>query len=244
MKRVAIFGAGSAIAQAFARQLAMEGAHLYLVARNQTALVDIADDLRARGAGKVSVAAADLAELSALPALCDRARASLGGIDIALVAHGVLPDQAECEKSPEAIQRIMQVNTLSPMLLLSRLGAIMAEQGAGALAVISSVAGDRGRPSNYIYGASKASLSVMGEGLALSLASKGVDVLVVKPGFVDTPMTAAFPKGPLWSSSNDVADEIVTAIKKRKRGVLYTPGWWRLIMLVIKFAPSFLVRRL
>jgi len=244
MRRVVIFGAGSAIAQSFARRLAPEGARFYLVARNETALDDMANDLLARGAQEVSVRAADLSDVDGLAGLCDLARNALGGIDIALVAHGVLPEQAECEASSERLRDVMMINALSPMTLLTQLGRIMAEQRTGALAVLSSVAGDRGRPSNYVYGASKAALSVMAEGLSLSLAGKGVDVLVIKPGFVDTPMTASFRKGLLWSSADRIALVILNAIKKRRRGVVYAPGWWRLIMLAIKFAPGFLVRRL
>ncbi len=124
------------------------------------------------------------------------------------------------------------------------IGSILSAQKSGSLVVISSVAGDRGRPSNYIYGASKALLSVLGEGMALKLAANGVKVLVVKPGFVDTKMTAAFPKGPLWASAADVGGAIAAAVKAGKSGIIYTPGWWRLVMLIIKFAPGFLVRRL
>ena len=117
-------------------------------------------------------------------------------------------------------------------------------QGHGSLVILSSVAGDRGRPSNYIYGSAKALLSTLGEGMALELAPLGIKVLVVKPGFVDTKMTAAFKKGALWASAADVGGAIVGAVKSGKTGVLYTPRWWQLIMLVIKHAPGFVVRRI
>jgi decaprenylphospho-beta-D-erythro-pentofuranosid-2-ulose 2-reductase len=244
MSRVLIFGATSAIAQEVARGFAMDGARFFLVARNETALADIAADLEVRGATEVVTRTLDLGDLALLDELCETARAALGGIDVALIAHGVLPDQAACEASGAAMLDVMRVNTQSPAALMTRLGNIMAAQGSGSLVVISSVAGDRGRPSNYIYGASKAFLSVMGEGMALAFAPKGVSVLVVKPGFVDTPMTSAFPKGPLWASAQAVGGDIVAAIKKGKRGVIYTPFWWRLIMLIIRFAPGFVVRRI
>jgi len=244
MSRVLIFGATSAIAQETARRFAADGARFFLVARNEAALADIAADLEVRGATEVTVRVADLAELGALEGLCDTAQAALGGIDIALIAQGVLPDQTACEASVVETLDMLRVNTAGPAALMVRLGDIFSRQGSGALVVISSVAGDRGRPSNYIYGASKALLSVMGEGMALALAGKGVNVLVVKPGFVDTPMTAAFPKGALWASAQTVGGEIADAVKKGRRGVIYTPFWWRFIMLVIRFAPGFLVRRL
>jgi short-subunit dehydrogenase len=244
MLRIAIFGAASGIAEATARAFAGDGAHFFLVARNATALTDIAADLKVRGAGRVDTHAADLGDLGLLSALCDEARETLGGVDVALVAHGVLPDQEACEASVDATLGVLQINTLSPAVLMTRLGSIMSAQGHGSIVVLSSVAGDRGRPSNYIYGASKALLSVLGEGMALKLAERGVKVLIVKPGFVDTKMTASFKKGLLWASAPAVGARIVAAVKAGENGVLYAPGWWRFIMLVIKLAPGFLVRRM
>ncbi len=244
MQRIAIFGATSGIAEAAARVFAGDGARFFLVARNEVALGDMVADLKVRGAGGVETRKADLSDMGALAALCDEANEALGGIDVALIAHGVLPDQAACEASAEETLNVLQINTLSPAALMIRLGAILATQGSGALVILSSVAGDRGRPSNFIYGASKALLSTLGQGMALKLAARGVKVLVVKPGFVDTKMTAAFTKGLLWASAADVGGAIAAAVKAGRSGTIYTPGWWRLIMLVIKFAPGFLVKRM
>ena len=244
MLRIAIFGATSGIAEAAARLFANEGAQFFLFARDAMALTDVAADLKVRGAGRVDTRAADLRETGALAALCNEARETLGGIDVALIAHGVLPDQETCEASADATLDVLQINTMSPAALMIHLGAIMSAQGSGSLVVLSSVAGDRGRPSNFVYGASKALLSTLGEGMALKLAARGVKVLVVKPGFVDTKMTAAFRKGLLWASASDVGGAIVAAVKAGRSGTIYTPGWWRLIMLVIKFAPGFVVRRM
>lgn len=244
MLRIAIFGATSGIAEAAARLFALEGAHFFLLARDTMALTDMAADLKVRGAGRVDTRVADLSETAALASLCDEAKETLGVIDVALIAHGVLPDQEACEASADATLDVLQINTMSPAALMIHLGALMSAQGSGSLVVLSSVAGDRGRPSNFIYGASKALLSVLGEGMALKLAARGVKVLVVKPGFVDTKMTAAFKKGLLWASASDVGSAIVAAVKAGRSGTIYTPQWWRLIMLVIKFAPGFLVRRM
>ncbi|MEN6542646.1 SDR family NAD(P)-dependent oxidoreductase [Parvibaculum sp.] len=244
MNRILIFGATSAIAQEVARNLAKEGASFFLVARSAVALGDISADLTVRGAASVMTRVADLAVLDTLADLCDEGRDALGGIDVAVIAHGILPDQKACENSVDATLGALRVNAMSPAALMTRLGEIIGHQGSGSLVVISSVAGDRGRPSNYVYGASKALLSVMGEGMALALGSKGVNVLVVKPGFVDTPMTAAFPKGPLWASAKSVGDGIVEAVRKGRRGVIYAPFWWRFIMLVIRFAPGFVVSKI
>ena len=245
MTRIVIFGATSAIAQAAARQWAAAGgARFVLVGRNETALGDIAADLVARGAEEAITKPADLAALDGLGRLCAEAEEALGEIDIALIAHGVLPDQAEVTASADALLTNLGVNALSPAALMVETGRVMKCCGHGSLVVISSVAGDRGRPSNWAYGGAKAMLSVMGEGMGLELDSAGVNVLVVKPGFVDTPMTADFPKGPLWASADQVAGSIVRAVRRNRRGVLYAPGWWRWIMLVVAFAPGFLVKRL
>ena len=244
MQRIVIFGATSGIAEATARAFAKAGTKFFLVARNQTALDDIAADLKTRGADSVETHVADLADIASLPALCQTVDKSLGGIDVALIAHGVLPEQEKCINLSQETLDLLQVNTVSPSILMIEIGNILVAQGSGHLVVLSSVAGDRGRPSNYIYGASKALLSVLGEGMALDLASKGVQVLVVKPGFVDTKMTAAFKKGALWASASDIANAIVSAVSSGKNGILYTPRWWQLIMLVIKHAPGFVVRRM
>ena len=243
MKRVAIFGATSAIAEAAARQWAAEGSRFFLAGRNETALGDIAADLKARGAEEVSTKSADLAVVDELARLCHDAEGALGGVDIALIAHGVLPDQAKVTASASALLENLAVNALSPAALMIELAQIMKRQGHGHLVVISSVAGDRGRPSNWAYGGAKAMLSVMGEGMGLELDGSGVSVVVVKPGFVDTPMTADFPKGPLWASPDQVAEAMVKAVSAGGSRVIYTPFWWRWIMLIVKFAPGFVIQR-
>lgn len=244
MLRIAIFGATSGIAEAAARVFAKDGAQFFLCGRDAVALADMAADLKVRGGTRIDIGVADLIDTRALSALCEEARATLDCIDVALIAHGVLPEQEACEASTEKTLEVLQVNTMSPAALMMELGAIMSAQGSGSIVILSSVAGDRGRPSNFIYGASKALLSVLGEGMALKLAARGVKVLVVKPGFVDTKMTAVFSKGLLWASAAEVGGMIAAAVKAGRSGTIYTPGWWRLIMLVVKFAPGFVVRRM
>ena len=244
MQRIVIFGATSGIAEATAREFAKEGASFVLVGRNVEALGDIGADLKVRGAGSVEILPTELSDVDALPKLCADVGVKLGGIDVAIIAHGVLPDQEACEASADTLLDVLKINTLSPAVLMTELAQLMLSQGSGTIVVLSSVAGDRGRPSNYVYGASKTLLSVLGEGMALKLKERGVKVLVVKPGFVDTKMTAAFKKGALWASAAQVGASIVTAVKAGKSGVIYTPRWWQLIMLVIKLAPEFVVRRL
>lgn len=244
MSSVVIFGANSAIAQAVARVLAADGARFHLVGRDGQALSDIEADLKVRGASAVTTRSADLSQLERLGEVCDEAEEKLDDIDIALIAHGILPDQPQCEVSMDAALAAITVNASSPSLLMLRLAQIMKKKGRGTLVVLSSVAGDRGRPSNYVYGASKASLSVMGEGMALALKHHGVNVVVVKPGFVDTKMTTAFPKGPLWAKPEAIAAAILQAIRRGASGTIYAPAWWRMIMTVVKLAPGFVVKRL
>lgn len=244
MQRIVIFGATSGIAEATAREFAKEGTSFVLVGRDVEALGDIGADLKVRGAGSVEILPSELSDVDALPKLCADVGVKLGGIDVAIIAHGVLPDQEACEASADTLLDVLKINTLSPAVLMTELAQLMLSQGSGTIVVLSSVAGDRGRPSNYVYGASKTLLSVLGEGMALKLKERGVKVLVVKPGFVDTKMTAAFKKGALWASAAQVGASIVTAVKAGKSGVIYTPRWWQLIMLVIKLAPEFVVRRL
>ena len=137
----------------------------------------------------------------------------------------------------------MQTNALSVISLLTLLANHFEQQRHGCIAVISSVAGDRGRQSNYVYGTAKGALSIFLQGLRNRLHKSGVQVLTVKPGFVDTPMTASLPKGPLWATPEKVAEDIDKAIEN-KRNVLYTPSFWFLIMAIIKSVPESIFKRL
>ena len=187
--------------------------------------------------------ARDLGDTSTHAELIERAQAFLQGIDVVLIAYGSLPDQAACETDVEQMLTELNTNFISVTALLTRLANELEKQGSGVLAVISSVAGDRGRQSNYVYGAAKGGLSVFLQGLRNRLASKGVHVLTVKPGFVDTPMTTDFKKGLLWVSAETVAQGIVRAITK-KRNTVYLPGFWWAIMLVIKLIPEPVFKRM
>lgn len=240
---VVIFGATSAIAQACARLLAAEGGRFFLVARQADNLNAVADDLRVRGASSVNNAVADLLELGRHRELCRAAQVQLGCIDIAVVAHGVLPDQARCEVDSDQAQRAIAANFTSAASLLLELAPILEAQRQGSLVVFGSVAGDRGKRSNYIYGAAKAGLHVLQQGLMTRLAPLGVHVLLVKPGFVDTPMTAGFRKGLLWTTPERAARAIVGAIERR-RMTIYVPWYWRAIMLVIRILPDRIFVRL
>ena len=243
MKKVLILGATSAIAQATVRLLAARGAALYLVGRNAANLDAVAKDAATRGASQVEQEAVDLDDTAAHEALVERAAQALGGLDGALIAHGVLGEQKACERSWADAQKVLHTNFLSAASLLTVLGNRFEAQKAGTLVVLSSVAGDRGRQSNYVYGASKGALTVFLQGLRNRLAPAGVAVVTVKPGFVDTPMTAHVAKNKLFASPEQVARGILRAADGRKDEV-YVPGFWALIMLIIRTIPEGVFKRM
>lgn len=243
MKTIVIFGATSAIAKAVARLYAKEGNALFLVGRNEEQTQTLASDLKVRGAKAVHYALADLAKPEQHPPLIATIKQAFPKIDIVLIAHGVLPNQDACNQDAEKTIDAMTVNFISPISMLTLLANEMQAQGAGAIAVISSVAGERGRQSNYVYGAAKGGLSIFLQGMRNRLHAKGVAVLTIKPGFVDTPMTASFKKGALWAKPEQVAKGIVKAIEKR-RDEVYLPAFWKWIMLVIRQIPESLFKRL
>jgi NAD(P)-dependent dehydrogenase (short-subunit alcohol dehydrogenase family) len=243
-RRVLIVGATSAIAQAVARMYAQQGARLALLARNRQYLDTVASDLRVRGASALWTEAADLLDLERHQALVDQAQQALGGLDVALVAHGVLPVQAEALADRRIAAVCWQTNFVSAASFLEAVAQRMEEAGQGTLGVVSSVAGDRGRAGNYVYGASKAALSAYASGLGQRLASKGVRVVLVKPGPVDTPMMAGRPSlGGLLADVDVVGRRIHRGLERGWR-VFYAPGYWRLIMGVLKLLPTALYERL
>jgi short-subunit dehydrogenase/FAD/FMN-containing dehydrogenase len=241
---VAIFGATSDIAMAVARRYAEAGWRLVLIGRNTAALADAAADLATRGAGAVAVQPADFARLSDLPAVAQAAWERFGGLDVALVAYGTLPDQRAAEQDAAAAEAALQTNFSSPVLLLTALASRFAAAGRrGSIAAITSVAGDRGRQSNALYGAAKGGLQRYLEGLRHRLAAQGVSVLDIRPGFVASKMTAHLDRsGPLWASPERVAADIVRAIAGH-RAVLYTPWFWRVVMTIIRNLPRAIFHR-
>lgn len=238
-----VFGATSAIAVAVARLLAIEGRNFVLVARNQEILERLAADLTVRGAKRCHVRVADLADDSAHGGLIEGIERDFGVIDSAILAWGVLENQEQLQSDFSGVKQLFQVNLLSPISLLEIVARSMESRRSGTIAVISSVAGDRGRMSNYMYGASKAGLTQYLEGLGNRLWHSGVHLLIIKPGFVDTPMTAHLSKRPLVAQPDDVARDIVRALKW-KLPTVYTPVVWWPIMEIIRHLPSFVFRRL
>jgi decaprenylphospho-beta-D-erythro-pentofuranosid-2-ulose 2-reductase len=235
MQRVLIIGASSAIAMATARLLAARGDQLVLAGRNEERLQLLAQDLRLRGAAGVELQHFDARAETDYASFAAEAWGS--GVDLMLIAHGSLPEQLAVQDDPVATQRALQVNAVSVVAMLAAFAGRFEARGKGSIVVISSVAGDRGRQSNYLYGAAKGMLTVYMQGLRNRLSKQGVGVLTVKPGFVDTPMTADFDKGLLWAQPEAIASGILAAVKKG-RAVVYLPGFWRYIMLLIKLIPE------
>jgi decaprenylphospho-beta-D-erythro-pentofuranosid-2-ulose 2-reductase len=241
--KVLIVGATSAIAQAVARPMAARGDTLFLLARSEERLAALEADLRIRGAPLVGSSTFDAAALERHAALLQQAHTQMGGIDVVLVAYGTLNEQQACERDVGQTLQALHTNGTSVIALLTLLANRFEAQGHGTLAVIGSVAGDRGRQSNYVYGTAKGMLAIFLQGLRNRLHKRGVNVLTIKPGFVDTPMTAAFEKGPLWASPEQIASRIILAIDKGW-DVVYAPAFWRLIMLVITTIPERVFKRL
>ncbi len=237
-RTVLVLGATSAIANAYARQRASAGGRLVLVGRQAARLDAVAADLRARGASEVATVATDLADMAdAEPRFADMI-ARLGPPDEVLIAYGVLGEQAAAQDSADETRRLIDVNFTSAALWLQLAAKHLVEDGRPrTLVVIGSVAGDRGRQSNYVYGAAKAGLDAFAEGLAHRLHGTSVKVVTVKPGFVDTPMTAHLDRsGPLWAKPEAIAGAIDRAVAKGQR-IVYAPWFWRPIMAAVRFAP-------
>jgi short-subunit dehydrogenase len=242
-RRVLIIGATSAIAAETARAYAEQGASLFLTARDAARLDAIAADLRLRGARRVETAVLDVRDVERHEALMQAAANALGALDVALLAHGVLPDQRRCEASVADTRGALEVNFTSTVALLTLLANRFEAQRGGTIAVIGSVAGDRGRQSNYVYGAAKGGLAIFLQGLRNRLHRSGVGVITLKPGFVDTPMTAGVPKGALFASARRAGRAVHRAIESR-RNVAYIPWFWRPIMAAVKSLPEAMFKRL
>ncbi len=243
MRRILIVGATSAIAQEVSKRFASAGDSLFLVARDGRKLDSVAQDLRVRGARKVACAALDVNDFEKHEPLIQEANEALDGLDGVLIAHGTLPDQKACEADYKVAERELNTNFLSVVSLLTPIANRFEAQRGGFIAVISSVAGDRGRQSNYLYGTAKGATSLFLQGLRNRLHPAGVSVITIKPGFVDTPMTKDIGKNALFAQPEQVAAGIVKAVEQ-KREVVYLPSFWRMVMLLIRAVPEPLFKRL
>jgi len=242
-KRILVLGATSGIAEACCRLWAERGDSLFLVARNPERLSAVAADMQTRGAAYVDSAVANLDDTKSHPELLAHAINSLAGLDIAFLALGVLGDQTQAERNFAHAAEILQTNLTAPVCLLTWLGNYCAQRHSGTLAVLSSVAGDRGRKSNYVYGSSKAGLTAFLGGLRNRIDREGVRVTTIKPGPVKTAMTEGMKGSEKFADVEKVAATIVKAIDAGQ-DTLYVPGIWRMIMAVIRAIPERIFKKL
>ncbi len=243
-KNILIIGASSAIAEAVAREFVAREKNLrfVLMARNATKLHGVETDLKVRGAVIVSTKAFDFNDYTKHRQALVEAYKELGSFDVVLLAHGSLTEQVKSNQSEAYTVEELNTNLVSFASFLVIIPELMSRQRSGTIAVISSVAGDRGRSSLYTYGIAKAGLSTLCQGLRQRLFKQGINVLCIKPGPVDTPMVAGLPKGLPVASTATVARDIYNAIKSGKAEI-YTPWFWRYIMMILKAVPEWIFKR-
>jgi len=244
MKKIIVLGATSGIAVEVQRLLAREGRELLLVARSQHRLAEIQADLLVRGAQQVLTYSADLASIQQHAAIFEFVRHTFPGFDTVLLAYGSMHDQKDSETSVDILLEELQVNFVSATAILTLFAADLERRRTGCLAAITSVAGDRGRRSNYVYGSSKGALSLFLQGLRSRLHPAGVRVITIKPGPVQTPMTDHMANSPRFADPQQVAQDIVRALERRSPDVLYTPKIWRYIMTAVQQIPESIFKRL
>ena len=243
MKNLVILGATSGISQAYINRVADRFEKIVLIARDAQKLGQLSSHVSTVSNASVSTIESDLSDSSKHEELISTVVSQVGSIDCALISYGQLTDQNRCVDDVNYAMEQFNLNGASTISLSLHLARQMMIQDGGTMAVIGSVAGDRGRRSNYCYGAAKSAVESFLAGLRSDMQKHKVHVLTVKPGFVDTPMTSEIKKGALWASADKVAADIDSALQKRKN-LLYTPWFWRYIMLVIKCIPEFIFKKL
>jgi short-subunit dehydrogenase len=237
-----ILGATSSMARAFARKVAASGAAVLLAGRDMDDLAAMAEDCRLRGARLAEAVRFDARDPAGFAALIARMEAEEGELNAAVFV-GSMPAQAEIDADPSLIEGVVQDSHTGPARFLQMLAPLQEARGGGTVVGVASVAGDRGRIGNYVYGSAKAGFATYLSGLRNRLTRAGGHVVTVKPGFVDTAMTWGLPGMFLVASPDRVADDILKAVTK-KRNVIYTPFFWRYIMLIIIHVPEFIFKKM
>lgn len=242
MKAV-VFGGNSTIAKEVQKVWASRGYSLVLIGRDAEHLKSVRADLIVRGAAAVEIVEKDLSDYDGADGFVSDLWDVHQGFDVVFMAYGALGAQGDDEVSSGRTIKMLKINMISHCAFLTPIANLMEQRRQGAIAVITSVAGDRGKQSNYIYCAAKAGKIAFLSGLRNRLFSKGVHVVDLRLGFVDTEMTKAFKKGPLWVKPRYVAVKICDAIDAKK-DVVYLPHFWWIIMIIIKSIPEFVFKRL
>lgn len=237
-----ILGATSSMARALARHVAGDGAGLLLCGRDIEDLAATAADCEARGAALAEVMKFDARDASGFQAIVDRAAGEEGEINCAVFV-GSMPEQDAIDEDPTLIEGVVADSHVGPATFLQMLAPLMEERGQGTVVGVGSVAGDRGRIGNYVYGSAKAGFATYLSGLRNRLTRSGGHVVTVKPGFVDTAMTWDVEGMFLVAPPEKVAVDILRAVEKKKN-VIYTPFFWRYIMLIIRHIPEAIFKKM
>ena len=241
--KVAFVGATRGMGRALARALAERGDALFLLGRDPAEMALSARDLEARGPrAPVGHAPLDLARPAGFAEALDAADRALGGLDALVVTGGAFGRQEDLAADPARLAVLLEVNFTGTALLCQQAATRLAARGGGVICAFGSVAGDRARRGNYLYGASKAGLAVFLDGLDLAYRERGVRALCVKPGFVRTAMTAGLPVPPFAGEPDAVARRVLAAMDAGRHEV-YAPGVWRFVMLLIRALPRAVLRR-
>jgi short-subunit dehydrogenase len=244
MKKIVVLGATSGIALEVQRQLTSRSCELLLVARSPQRLTEIQADLQVRGAPHVLTYSADLSCIAQHDGIFEFAHREFPDFDTVLLAYGSLHNQKVSEASIQVLLEELQVDFVSAAAILTLFAADLEHRRMGCIAAITSVAGDRGRRSNYVYGSAKGGLSLFLQGLRSRLYPAGVGVITIKPGPVQTPMTDHLPSAGRFADPHQVARDIVRGLERRSPDVLYTPGFWRWIMTAVQLIPEIIFKRL
>jgi short-subunit dehydrogenase len=244
MKKIVVLGATSGIALEVQRQLASRSCELLLVAHSPQRLTEVHADLLVRGAPRVLTYSADLSCIPQHDRIFEFAHREFPDFDTVLLAYGSMHDQKVSGTSIQLLSEELQVNFVSAAAILTLFAADLERRRTGCIAAITSVAGDRGRRSNYVYGSAKGGLSLFLQGLRSRLCPAGVRVITIKPGPVRTPMTDHLPNAVRFADPRQVARDIVRSLERHSPEVLYTPKTWRYIMIAVRLIPETIFKRL
>ena len=244
MKNTIVIGANSAIAKEYLRHSIHNLSKLVLCGRRYSDLKVLEADLKTRNPNvEIVCIVKDFVDVADVDYVWKEMVNFCGKVDQVVLAAGVLPDNKALEVNPSLVNNVMMVNSMAPTIWALHAANTLESQKSGILCIITSVAGVRGRKSNYIYGCGKAQLIALCEGLRHRLAPSGVEVLDFRPGMVSSPMTAHLKKGRLMVSATRVGSELSECLNNNRGGVVYAPGWWKIIMFIIKKIPFNLFKK-
>ena len=243
MNRVLILGATSPIARALALRFAFDGARVYLAARNANEARRVAEDVGARAGVTALSGTFDASDFASHDEFVRRTATELGGLDGVVLCFGTLGDEDAAQTDPEAALATIHQNFTGAVSLITLAARHLEQQRSGFVIIIGSVAGERGRKKNYVYGAAKGALALFAQGLRGRLAASGVHVMTVKLGTVDTRMTWG-REGALLTIAPTKAAELIYAAYRKRAEVVYVPWFWRLIMGAVRMIPESRFKRL